>query len=99
MQQDATTDEAAPESEEPVDATRNTRIADVIADPVLGEWGRLLFPVDRGYVYGSTLGDLQLTWYMALNPQATVDVVNDVRFTCPHSGMGTRARWWTHRFR
>ena len=79
VQQDATTDEAAPESEEPVDATRNTRIADVIADPVLGEWGRLLFPVDRGYVYGSTLGDLQLTWYMALNPQATVDVVNDVR--------------------
>ena len=38
-----------------VEVTSKTRIADVIADPVLGEWGRLLFPVDRGYVYGSTL--------------------------------------------
>ncbi len=62
-----------------VKVTENTRIADVVSDPVLGDWGRLLFPADAGYMYGSTLGNLRLTWYMALDPSMTVAVVNDVR--------------------
>ena len=62
-----------------VEVTSKTRISDVIADPLLGEWGRLLFPVDRGYMRGTTLGDVQLTWYMPCDAQMTLDVVNDVR--------------------
>ena len=41
--------------------TENTRIADVIADPLLGYWGRLLFPVNAGYYGGETLGELRFT--------------------------------------
>ena len=40
--------------------TVDTKISEVISDPVLGEYGRLIFPVDRGYCSGDTLGDLRL---------------------------------------
>ena len=43
--------------------TVNSKITDVINDPVFEEYGRLIFPVDSGYYSGDTLGDLQLTWY------------------------------------
>ena len=36
--------------------TVDTKISEVIGDPVLGEYGRLIFPVDRGYCSGDTLG-------------------------------------------
>lgn len=56
--------------------TQNTRISDVIADPALGEYGRLLFPVRSGYYSGDTLGDLRLTWYSHINPDKTVEIAN-----------------------
>lgn len=56
-----------------------TRIDDVESDPALGDWGRLLFPVNKGYMGGSTLGSMSLTWYGAMDPGMTVDICNYVK--------------------
>ncbi|MBQ9002407.1 MAG: hypothetical protein IJ087_11185, partial [Eggerthellaceae bacterium] len=56
--------------------TADTPIADVANDPALGDWGRLLFPADAGYTGGSTLGNMSLTWYGAMDPAMTVDICN-----------------------
>ncbi|MGI6230179.1 MAG: alpha/beta hydrolase-fold protein [Tractidigestivibacter sp.] len=57
----------------------DTPIDDVKNDPALGDWGRLIFPVDEGYMSGSTLGDLDLTWYSEINPEETVAICNYLR--------------------
>ncbi|PLV56384.1 esterase [Thermotoga sp. SG1] len=49
---------------------------DVIKDPSFGKFGRLLFPTDKRYYSGDTLGELSLTWYGKLNPNKTVEIVN-----------------------
>lgn len=66
-QTDISSDTAVEEVSDPVAAsqqyTLDTRISDVINDPVFGNFGRLIFPVDSGYYSGETLNDLRLTWY------------------------------------
>jgi len=59
--------------------TVETKIKDVITDPVFGDYGRLLFPADRGYYSGDTLGKLSLTWYGNLNPKRTVEIANFIK--------------------
>jgi acetyl esterase/lipase len=59
--------------------TVNTRIRDVISDPVFGHYGRLLFPVVPGYFSGETLGALSLTWYGNIKPDRTVEIVNHLK--------------------
>lgn len=59
--------------------TVDTRISDVIHDPVFGDFGRLLFPVDQGYYSGDTLGELSLTWYTEIDPEKTVEILNDLQ--------------------
>lgn len=59
--------------------TTDTRIEDVMRDPVFGEYGRLIFPVDSGYYSGDTLGELRLTWYNNIDPNKTVEIVNYLR--------------------
>ena len=56
--------------------TVNTKISDVINDPVFGNYGRLIFPVDNNYYSGDTLGELQLTWYNNIDPDKTVEIAN-----------------------
>lgn len=56
--------------------TADTRIEDVIKDPAFGNFGRLLFPVNKRYYSGDTLGKLSFTWYGRLNPNRTVEIVN-----------------------
>lgn len=56
--------------------TRRTRIADVAGDPAFGNYGRLIFPVAKGYFSGETLGELSLTWYSHLDPDKTVEIAN-----------------------
>lgn len=56
--------------------TADTRIEDVIKDPAFGNFGRLLFPTDKRYYSGDTLGKLSLTWYSNINPNKTVEIVN-----------------------
>lgn len=59
--------------------TADTKIDDVINDPVFGEYGRLIFPVNDVYYSGSTLGDLSLTWYSNIQPDTTVEISNYLR--------------------
>lgn len=56
--------------------TRETRVADVMNDPAFGNYGRLIFPVERGYWSGETLGDLRLVWYSRIDPDKTVEIAN-----------------------
>lgn len=56
--------------------TTDTPIEDVKNDPVFGDYGRLLFPVEDWYTSGTTLGELQLTWYSNIDPEETVEIVN-----------------------
>lgn len=64
--------------EEPA-VTVDTKIADVMADPVFGDYGRLLFPVQSAYYSGETLGELHLTYYSHIDPDETVEIVNTLR--------------------
>ena len=59
--------------------TVDTKIMDVITDSVFGDYGRLLFPADRGYYSGDTLGRLTLTWYGNINPKKTVEIANYIK--------------------
>lgn len=59
--------------------TVDTAITGVTEDPVFGEYGRLIFPVDSGYYSGDTLGDLHLTWYSNIDPNETVAIANYLR--------------------
>lgn len=59
--------------------TRDTRISDVVNDPVFGNYGRLIFPVDTGYYSGETLSELRLTWYNNIDPDKTVEIANYMR--------------------
>lgn len=67
------------------DITTETKIRDIILNPVLGDWGRLLFPASEGYWSGDTLRDLRLTWYSHINSQKTVEIVRYVA-ECAENG-------------
>ena len=59
--------------------TVDTPIEEVVSDPALGDYGRLLFPVNAGYWSGDTLGTLDLVWYNNIDPNETVEIVNTLR--------------------
>lgn len=59
--------------------TAETAIQDVISDPVFGDYGRLIFPVNTRYYSGTTLGNLNLTWYSNIQPDKTVEIANYLR--------------------
>ena len=56
--------------------TADTKISEVINDPVFKGYGNLIFPVDSGYYSGDTLGELELTWYNNIDPDKTVEIAN-----------------------
>ncbi len=61
---------------QPAPFTTESLIEQVTAEPTFGDWGRLLFPVNRGYMSGNTLGELGLTYYSHINPATTVEICN-----------------------
>ena len=67
-----------PQNAEPVTNyyNRKSLISDVINDPDFGDWGRLIFPANTSYWSGTTLEDLDLTWYNGIDPDKTVEIVN-----------------------
>ena len=67
-----------------------TPIKEVMNAPALGDYGRLLFPAQDGYWSGETLGDLHLTWYSHIDPEATVEIVNTLR---DRAAAGETRRW------
>ena len=56
--------------------TTDTKITDVINDPIFGGYGRLIFPTNEGYYSGDTLGQLRLTWYSNIDPAKTVEITS-----------------------
>lgn len=60
------------------DYTLNTKVTDVINDPVFGDYGRLIFPVDRIISEDLELQDVGdiLVWYNNVNPDRTVEIAN-----------------------
>ncbi len=56
--------------------TVDTPIESVINDKAFGDYGRLIFPTQKGYYSGNTLGELQLTWYSEINSNKTVEIAN-----------------------
>lgn len=56
--------------------TRDTPIDEVINDTAFDNYGRLIFPVEKGYYGGETLGELSLTWYSHIDPDMTVEIAN-----------------------
>lgn len=71
--------------DEPMPYTVDSKIADVISDPVFGDYGRLIFPVNSSYYSGNTLKDLRMTWYNHIDPDKTVEIVNYMK---SHAGAG-----------
>ena len=65
--------------ETPAVFTRQTKIEDVKRDSAFGDYGRLLFPLDRAYYSGDTLEDLQLVYYSHIDPDKTVEIVNTLK--------------------
>lgn len=59
--------------------SRTSLISDVIADPAFGDCGRLIFPVHTGYWSGNTLEQLRLTYYNYIDPDMTVEIVNNLK--------------------
>ncbi len=59
--------------------TADTKIRDVISDPVFDGYGHLIFPVDEWYYSGDTLGELDLTYYSHIDPDTTVEICNYLR--------------------
>ncbi len=55
---------------------QDTPIQKVISTSAFNGFGRLLFPVNKGYWSGETLGALRLTWYSEIRSATTVAVVN-----------------------
>ena len=62
--------------------TKDTTVGEVAAAPALGDFGRLLFPVDRDVPDNMTLAEVSSSgvyvWYSHIQPDKTVDIVNDV---------------------
>lgn len=70
--------DASASSSEPGKYTLDTKMADVISDPVFEGFGRLIFPVDRTIDDDLELKDVGdiLVWYNNVNPERTVEIVN-----------------------
>ena len=77
--QEELSDDTASDSSEKY--TLTTKVADVINDPVFGDYGRLIFPVDRTIPDDLELQDVGdiLVWYNNVNPDRTVEIVNYLR--------------------
>lgn len=54
--------------------TASSKIDDVINDDAFDGYGRLIFPANKSYYSGDTLGNLRLTWYNGINPDKTVEI-------------------------
>lgn len=60
------------------DFTADTRVRDVMNDPVFKGYGRLIFPVDQNIPKGLKLSQVSqiMTWYNYVNTDKTVEIVN-----------------------
>ena len=65
------------------DFTENSTVSDVINNPAFGDFGRLLFPVDRTVSESATLKEISnysvYVWYNNIKPEKTVEIVNHLK--------------------
>lgn len=63
--------------------TQDSTVGEVIADPAFGDFGRLLFPVDRAVSEDASLYEVSsddvYVWYSGIRPQKTVEIVNHLK--------------------
>lgn len=63
--------------------TSDSTVGDVIKDSAFGDFGRLLFPVDRTVSEDATLSEISsedvYVWYSNIQPEKTVEVVNHLK--------------------
>lgn len=61
----------------------NTTVGEVISDPAFGDFGHLLFPVDRSISRDMTLAQVSspnvYVWYSHISPEKTVEILNFLR--------------------
>ena len=73
--------------------TADTELSEVIREPLFGDYGRLILPVDSGYYSGDTLETLRLTWYSNIDPEKTVEIANYMKdHIATQKGMGNASR-------
>jgi hypothetical protein len=60
--------------------TTNSTVDDIISNPAFGDFGYLLFPVDRNVSRSMTLADISSSnvyvWYSHILPEKTVEIIN-----------------------
>ena len=60
--------------------TTKSIVNDVISNPAFGDFGYLLFPVDRNVSRSMTLADISSSsvyvWYSHIQPEKTVEIIN-----------------------
>lgn len=60
--------------------TTKSTVDDVISNPAFGDFGYLLFPVDRNVSRSMTLADISSSnvyvWYSNIQPEKTVEIIN-----------------------
>ena len=56
--------------------TEATPVSEVMNDPAFGDYGRLIFPVERSYWSGDKLGELDYVWYNYIDAAKTVEITN-----------------------
>ncbi len=65
------------------DFTLDSTVGEVISDPAFGDFGHLLFPVDRPISTDMTLAQLSTSsvyvWYSHISPEKTVEILNYLR--------------------
>lgn len=63
--------------------SQDSTVGDVVSDPAFGDFGRLLFPVDRTVTENMTLADISSSsvyvWYSNIQPEKTVEIVNHLK--------------------
>lgn len=57
----------------------NSTIASVISDSSFKDYGRLMFPLESQYYSGNTLGNLSFTWYNNVDPNKTIEIINNFK--------------------
>lgn len=62
--------------------TEDTTVGEIKANPYMGDFGRLLFPVDRAVADDMTLKEISSSnvyvWYSNIKAEKTVEIVNDL---------------------
>lgn len=56
--------------------TLSSTFSSIISDPSFGSFGRLIFPVQKEHLFGTTLQDLQMSFYNCIDPHKSVEIVN-----------------------